>query len=228
PARLARLREVGLRTNPNVTRAKDIDAVLAFIAEWGTKRHDLDYGTDGIVVKVDQVADQEKLGFVSRSPRWAIAYKFPAEQATTTVEDILVYVGRTGVLTPVAALAPVIVGGTTVKRATLHNLDEVHRLDVRKGDRVIIQRAGDVIPEVVRVEVDAREKGKRYPEFEMPSRCPVCDGTVEHLEGEVAYRCSNPVCPAKTEQRIAHFVGRGGFDIEGMGWALITQLQERG
>src|SRR4029078_1691720 len=132
------------------------------------------------------------------------------------------------VLTPVAALAPVLVGGTTVKPRTLHDLDEVHRLDARKGDRVIIQRAGDVIPEVVRVEVDAREKGKKYPRFDMPATCPVCDFAVEHAEGEVAYRCANPVCPAKTGQRIGHFVGRGGMDIEGMGWALVSQLQERG
>ena len=231
-ALLARLRELGLRTNPNVRRANDIDEVLAFIEEWGTKRHDLDYGTDGIVIKVDRVSDQETLGFVSRSPRWAVAYKFPAEQATTTIEDIKVYVGRTGVLTPVAWLAPVIVGGTTVKRATLHNLDEVKRLDVRVGDRVIIQRAGDVIPEVVRVEppivAPGKRKPKRGPEFVMPERCPVCDGAVEHREGEVAYRCSNPLCPAKTGQRIGHFVSRGGFDIEGIGEALIEQLQSGG
>jgi DNA ligase (NAD+) len=231
-ALLARLRELGLRTNPNVRPAKDIDEVLAFIAEWGTKRHDLDYGTDGIVVKVDRVADQETLGFVSRSPRWAIAYKFPAEQAMTTVEDIKVYVGRTGVLTPVAWLAPVLIGGTTVRRATLHNLDEVKRLDVRIGDRVIVQRAGDVIPEVVRVEPPLVAKGKRAPkrgpEFAMPERCPVCETPIEHREGEVAYRCPNPVCPAKTGQRIGHFVSRGGFDIEGVGGALVEQLQSRG
>jgi DNA ligase (NAD+) len=231
-ALLARLRELGLRTNPNVGQAKDIDEVLAFIAEWGTKRHELEYGTDGIVVKVDRVADQETLGFVSRNPRWAVAYKFPAEQATTTIEDIKVYVGRTGVLTPVAWLAPVLIGGTTVKRATLHNLDEVKRLDVRVGDRVVVQRAGDVIPEVVRVEPPIVAKGtrapKRGPEFAMPERCPVCDTPVEHREGEVAYRCPNPACPAKTGQRIGHFVSRGGFDIEGVGGALIEQLQSTG
>jgi DNA ligase (NAD+) len=231
-ALLARLRELGLRTNPNVRQAKDIDEVLAFITEWGTKRHELEYGTDGIVVKVDRVADQETLGFVSRNPRWAVAYKFPAEQATTTVEDIKVYVGRTGVLTPVAWLAPVLIGGTTVKRATLHNLDEVKRLDVRVGDRVVVQRAGDVIPEVVRVEPPIVAKGKRAPkrgpEFAMPERCPVCETPVEHREAEVAYRCPNPACPAKTGQRIGHFVSRGGFDIEGVGGALIEQLQSTG
>ncbi len=231
-ALLARLRQLGLRTNPHTAAAADIDAVLVFVAEWETRRHDLDYGTDGIVVKVDAVADQERLGFVSRSPRWAIAYKFPAEQATTTVEDIKVYVGRTGTLTPVAWLAPVQVGGTTVRRATLHNLDEVRRLDVRVGDRVIIQRAGDVIPEVVRVEpvvvAKGRRRPKRAPEFQMPDRCPVCGRAVEHLEGEVAYRCGNPICPAKTGQRIGHFVSRGAFDIEGVGEALIEQLQARG
>jgi len=231
-ALLARLRDLGVRTNPHAAEAADIEVVLAFVGEWETRRHDLDYGTDGIVVKVDTVADQERLGFVARSPRWAIAYKFPAEQATTTVEEIKVSVGRTGTLTPVAWLAPVLVGGTTVRRATLHNLDEVRRLDVRVGDPVIIQRAGDVIPEVVRIEPPVVAKGRRRPrrgpEFEMPARCPVCDGPVEHAEGEVAYRCANPVCPAKTGQRIGHFVSRGAFDIEGAGSALIEQLQARG
>ena len=225
---LERLKELGVRTNPHWKRVANIDGALDFVVMSKEKRATLDYGTDGVVVKVDRIADQEKLGFVANNPRWATAFKFPAEQATTTIEDILVYVGRTGVLTPVAALAPVLVGGTTVRRATLHNLDEVRRLDVRKGDRVVIQRAGDVIPEVVRVETDTREKGTRYPEFDMPKKCPVCEGPVEHAEGEVAYRCANPVCPAKTGQRIGHFVGRGGMDIEGMGWALVSQLQERG
>jgi DNA ligase (NAD+) len=231
-ALLSRLRDLGLRTNPNVRQAKDIDEVLAFIADWGTKRQTLDYGTDGIVVKVDRVADQETLGFVSRSPRWAVAYKFPAEHASTSVEDIKVYVGRTGVLTPVAWLAPVLIGGTTVRRATLHNLDEVRRLDLRVGDRVIVQRAGDVIPEVLRVAPPSVEAGKRAPtrgrEFAMPERCPVCDSPVEHRADEVAYRCVNPACPAKTGQRIGHFVSRGGFDIEGVGGALVEQLQSRG
>jgi DNA ligase (NAD+) len=225
---LERLDQLGLRVNPDRRAAKTLDEVIRFIGEAREKRDALKYGTDGVVVKVDSVADQKRLGYVANNPRWATAYKFPAEQATTTIEDILVYVGRMGTLTPVAALAPVLVGGTTVKRATLHNLDEVRRLDVRKGDRVIIQRAGDVIPEVVRVEVDAREAGKEYPEFDMPATCPVCGGDVIHPEGEVAYYCGNPACPAKSGQRIGHFVSRGGMDIEGVGWALVTQLQEKG
>ncbi len=213
---LERLDQLGLRVNPDRRPAKTLDEVIQFIGECKEKRQTLKYGTDGVVVKVDRVADQERLGYVARNPRWA------------TIEDILVYVGRMGTLTPVAALAPVLVGGTTVKRATLHNLDEIRRLDVRKGDRVIIQRAGDVIPEVVRVETDAREKGTTYPEFDMPAKCPVCGGDVIHPEGEVAYYCGNPICPAKSGQRIGHFVSRGGMDIEGVGWALVTQLQEKG
>lgn len=225
---LESLHRLGLRVNPHWRKARSLEEVIRFIDEWKEKRHTLDYGTDGVVVKVDSIADQKRLGFVANNPRWATAFKFPAEQATTTIEDILVYVGRMGTLTPVAALAPVLVGGTTVKRATLHNLDEVRRLDVRKGDRVVIQRAGDVIPEVVRVEIDSREAAKEYPEFDMPERCPVCDGPVIHPDGEVAYYCGNPVCPAKSGQRIGHFVSRGGMDIEGVGWALVTQLQEKG
>ncbi|MFN2520122.1 MAG: NAD-dependent DNA ligase LigA [Candidatus Limnocylindria bacterium] len=226
-ALLERLRALGMRTNPGARPAADVDAVLAYIAEWTQKRDDLEYGIDGIVVKVDAVADQQRLGYVARSPRWAIAFKFPAEQATTTVEDIKVQVGRQGTLTPVAQLAPVQVGGTTVRRATLHNLDEIRRLDVRKGDRVVIQRAGDVIPEVVRVETAARVKGRRYPLFHMPKLCPSCQTAVVHPEGEVAFRCPNPDCPAKHSERLLHFVSRGAMDIEGAGPAVLFQLQER-
>ena len=222
---LTRLRDLGFRVNPEWKRARGVDDVLAYLGDARAKRHDLGYGTDGVVVKVDAIADQERLGYVARNPRWAIAYKFPAEQATTTIEDIKVYVGRTGVLTPVAWLAPVQVGGTTVRRATLHNLDEVRRLDVRVGDRVVIQRAGDVIPEVVRAEHDLRER--ELPEWSMPERCPECNEPVEHREGEVAYKCVNQTCPAKQGQRIGHFVSRGAMDIEGAGWAFLTQVQEK-
>jgi DNA ligase (NAD+) len=221
---LERLRDLGLRVNPKWRRVTGADEVIAYAAERHAERDELGYGVDGVVVKVDRIADQERLGYVARTPRWAIAYKFPAEQATTMVEDIKAYVGRTGVLTPVAWLAPVQVGGTTVKRATLHNLDEVRRLDVRVGDRVVIQRAGDVIPEVVGV-VDADRHG-RGGEWDMPARCPECGGEVEHREGEVAYRCANPACPAKQGQRLGHFVG--AMDIEGAGWAFLTQVQEKG
>jgi DNA ligase (NAD+) len=212
--------------NPEWKKVRGVDEVAAYIEDAGARRHELGYGTDGVVVKVDAIADQERLGYVARNPRWAIAFKFPAEQATTTVEDIKVYVGRTGVLTPVAWLAPVQVGGTTVRRATLHNLDEVRRRDVRIGDRVVIQRAGDVIPEVVRAEHDLRQRD--LPEWDMPDRCPECGGAVEHKEGEVAYRCANPACPAKQGQRLGHFVSRGAMDVEGAGWAFLTQVQEKG
>jgi DNA ligase (NAD+) len=221
---LERLKELGLRVNPKWRLVHGIEDVVAYAEERREEREELGYGVDGVVVKVDRLDDQERLGFVARTPRWAIAYKFPAEQATTAVEDIKPYVGRTGVLTPVAWLAPVQVGGTTVKRATLHNLDEVRRRDVRVGDRVIIQRAGDVIPEVVSV-IDADRDG-RGPAWEMPERCPECQGEVEHKEGEVAYRCANPSCPAKQGQRLGHFVGV--MDIEGAGWAFLSQVQERG
>ncbi|HEX9436360.1 MAG TPA: NAD-dependent DNA ligase LigA, partial [Candidatus Limnocylindria bacterium] len=221
---LERLKALGFRVNPKWRRVRGAEDVIAYAAERRAEREQLGYGVDGVVVKVDSIADQDRLGYVARTPRWAIAYKFPAEQATTTVEDIKAYVGRTGVLTPVAWLAPVQVGGTTVKRATLHNLDEVRRLDVRIGDRVVIQRAGDVIPEVVAV-VDA-DRARRGREWEMPSRCPECDGPVEHKEDEVAYRCANPACPAKQGQRLGHFVGV--MDIEGAGWAFLSQVQEKG
>jgi DNA ligase (NAD+) len=223
---LTRLRELGLRVNPDWKLARGVDEVMAYLEAARERRHGLGYGTDGVVIKVDTVADQERLGYVARNPRWAIAYKFPAEQATTTVEDIKVYVGRTGVLTPVAWLAPVQVGGTTVRRATLHNLDEVRRLDVRIGDRVVIQRAGDVIPEVVRAEHELRATD--LAEWDMPDRCPECNEPVEHKEGEVAYKCVNPTCPAKQGQRIGHFVSRGAMDIEGAGWAFLTQVQDKG
>ena len=163
---------------------------------------------------------------VSRAPRWAIAYKFPPEQVETVVEDIVPYVGRTGTLTPVAHLRPVVVAGSTVARATLHNLDEVRRKDVRIGDRVLLHKAGDVIPEVVRVIPEARDGSER--EFEMPERCPVCDAPVVRDEGEVRHRCSNPFCPAQVIQGLSHFVGRGGMDIEGAGFAVLEQLLARG
>jgi DNA ligase (NAD+) len=203
-----------------------MEGVIDFAERWREPRHGLPYETDGVVVKVDRSDLQSRLGMVSRAPRWAIAYKFPPEQVETVVEDIVPYVGRTGTLTPVAHLRPVLVAGSTVARATLHNLDEVRRKDVRIGDRVLLHKAGDVIPEVVRVIPEARDGSER--EFEMPDRCPVCDAVVVREEGEVRHRCSNPFCPAQVIQGLSHFVGRGGMDIEGAGFAVLDQLLARG
>ena len=223
---LARLRALGLPVNPDRVENRDIDGVIAFLEEWREKRHDLPYETDGVVVKVDRLDQQERLGVVARAPRWAIAYKFPPEQVETLLEDIVPYVGRTGTLTPVAHMRPAKVAGSTVARATLHNLDEVRRKDLRIGDWIVLQKAGDVIPEVVRSLPERRTGAER--EFEMPATCPVCGTPVVRDEGAVRHYCPNPKCPARLAQEFAHFAGRGGMDIEGAGWAVLEQLLERG
>jgi DNA ligase (NAD+) len=223
---LDRLARLGLPVNPEHAADLDIEGVIDFTEAWREKRHDLPYETDGVVVKVDRFDQQQRLGMVSRAPRWAIAYKFPPEQVETTLEDIVPYVGRTGTLTPVAHLTPTKVAGSTVARATLHNLDEIRRKDIRIGDRVILQKAGDVIPEVVRPLVEKRTGSER--EFVMPTACPVCGTAVVQDEGAVRVYCPNPVCPARLSQEFGHFVGRGGMDIEGAGWAVLSQLLERG
>ena len=225
-ATLALLRELGFPVNPNVRATAGVDEVLAFVAEWEHKRHELEYETDGVVVKVDAGAEQERLGFVSRSPRWAVAYKFPAQQVTTRLEAIEVYVGRHGAMTPVAHVTPVSVGGTTVRNATLHNIDEIRRKDLRVGDLVVLQRAGDVIPEVVSPVVEARTGSET--EWSMPTACPVCGTEAVRDEGEVVARCSNPFCPAQRLGGLLHFTGRGGMDIEGAGYKVIVQLADRG
>jgi DNA ligase (NAD+) len=225
-AALDRLAALGLPVNPNREVGLDIEAIIAFTETWREKRHDLSYETDGVVVKVDRFDQQQRLGIVSRAPRWAIAYKFPPEQVETVLEDIGVYVGRTGTLTPVAHLRPARVAGSTVARATLHNLDEVRRKDIRIGDWVILQKAGDVIPEVVRPLVERRTGAER--EFEMPAACPVCGTPVVRDEGAVRHYCPNLACPARVSQEYGHFVGRGGMDIEGAGWAVLSQLLQRG
>ncbi len=223
---LERLEGLGLPVNPERELAPDIEAVIAFTEGWRERRHELPYETDGVVVKVDRADQQERLGIVSRAPRWAIAYKYPPEQVETVVEDIVPYVGRTGTLTPVAHLQAAKVAGSTVARATLHNLDELRRKDIRIGDRVILQKAGDVIPEVVRPLVERRTGDERV--FEMPDGCPVCGTPVVRDEGAVRHYCPNPACPARVSQEFQHFVGRGGMDIEGAGWAVLTQLLQRG
>ncbi|MDQ6710532.1 MAG: NAD-dependent DNA ligase LigA [Candidatus Dormibacteraeota bacterium] len=220
---LVRLGEMGFHVNPDRRTHADIDAVIGVLDEWKDKRRGLDYGIDGIVIKINNLGQQAELGFVSRSPRWALAFKFPPEQAETTVGDIKVYVGRTGAITPVAWLEPVLIGGTTVSRATLHNEDEVARKDVRPGDQVIIQRAGDVIPEVVRVLLDKRPKGSRP--WHMPKQCPECGTDLVREPGEAATRCINPTCPAQVLEHLRHFVG--ALDIEGLGYATLRQLIDR-
>lgn len=225
-AALDRLVSLGFPVNPDREPGLDIEGVIAFTERWHEARHHLPYETDGVVVKVDRFDQQERLGMVSRAPRWAIAYKFPPEQVETTLEDIVPYVGRTGTLTPVAHLTPVKVAGSTVARATLHNLDEIARKGLLIGDRVVLQKAGDVIPEVVRPIVERRDGTQRA--FVMPEHCPVCGTAVVQDEGAVRIYCPNPTCPARVSQEFAHFVGRGGMDIEGAGWKVLEQLLQRG
>ena len=225
-AALARLAHLGFPVNPDRAERIDIEGVIRFLEEWRERRHGLPYETDGVVVKVDRVDQQERLGTVARAPRWAIAYKFPPEQVETLLEDIVAYVGRTGTLTPVAHMRPAKVAGSTVARATLHNLDELRRKDLRIGDWVVLQKAGDVIPEVVRPLVERRTGHERI--FEMPANCPVCGTAIVRDEGAVRHYCPNGACPARLSQEFAHFAGRGGMDIEGAGWAVLEQLLERG
>jgi DNA ligase (NAD+) len=225
-ASLELLRELGFPVNPHARRVTGIEEVIAYTEEWAEQRRELDYETDGIVIKVDAVDLQQRLGFVARAPRWATAYKFPAQQVTTRLEGIEVQVGRTGILTPVARLTPVLVGGTTVRNATLHNIDEIRRKDLRVGDTIVLQRAGDVIPEVVSAVIEARDGSETN--WEMPAACPVCDTAAEREEGEVAWRCPNPWCPAQRIGGLLHFAGRGGMDVEGAGYAVVSQLVERG
>ena len=218
---LKALQAAGFKVNPNHRLVHSLEDVWAFISEWEAKREGLAYEIDGIVVKVDRIALQEELGFTGKAPRWAIAYKFAARSGITQIEDVLVQVGRTGKLTPVAALKPVAIGGTTVSRATLHNMDEIDRLGVRIGDWVSVERGGDVIPKVVKV-LEDKPRGHRL--FHMPERCPVCGGHVVRVEGEADHRCVNANCPAKLRESILHFASRGVMNIEGMGDALVDQL----
>ena len=223
-AALDRLAALGFAVNPNRAAGLDIEGVIAFTEAWREDRHDLPYETDGIVVKVDSFEQQGRLGFVSRTPRWAIAYKFPPEQVESVVEDIVAYVGRTGTLTPVAHLTPTKVAGSTVARATLHNLDEVRRKDIRVGDHVILQKAGDVIPEVVRPLPEKRTGDEQ--EWDMPAACPVCGTAIVRDEGAVRHYCPNTACPARVSQEFGNFVG--GMDIEGAGWKTLEQLLQTG
>lgn len=223
---LSTLGDWGFRVNPNVSVCGNIDEVIAYINEWQSKKEDLPYDIDGMVVKVNSLDYQSRLGSVARSPRWAVAYKYPALQAITIIKDIIVQVGRTGALTPVAVMEPVEVSGVTVSRATLHNEDEIHRKDVRIGDTVVIQRAGEVIPEVVEVVKEKRTGDEE--EFRMPDKCPVCGSDVVRPEGEAVARCVDLACPAQIRENIIHFASRGAMDIDGVGPALIDQLIDKG
>jgi len=222
---LSLLRDFGFSVQEQCSHCRDIEEVIDCCNQWIEKRHTLNYDIDGLVVKVNSLHLHGVLGYTAKSPRWAIAFKFPAEQAVTRVKDIFVRVGRTGVLTPTAILEPVQVGGVTVSRATLHNEDMIRQKDVRIGDYVVVQRAGDVIPEVVRV-LPERRTGEEVV-FKMPEHCPVCGSEVLHLEGEVAARCTGVACPAQLKELVIHFVSREAMDVEGMGPALVEQLVDK-
>jgi DNA ligase (NAD+) len=220
-------KRLGLRVNPEVKLCKDIDKVISYCGDWEKKRGKLSYEIDGIVIKVNFLVQQKRLGYTMKSPRWAIAYKFPAQQVTTTLKDIILQVGRTGVITPVAVLEPVECAGVTISRATLHNFDEIRRLDIRIGDRVIVERAGEVIPKIVKV-VESVRKGRREI-FKVPEKCPECGGKIsKEKEEEVAYRCINPSCPAQLERGLVHFASRNAMDIEGLGESVVEQLVRNG
>src|SRR5690625_372313 len=222
--RLTYLSELGLKTNPEWEKHDSIEEVITFINEWTEKRHQLPYEIDGIVVKVNDLALQEELGFTARNPRWAIAYKFPAIEAKTKITDVELSVGRTGVVTPTAVLDPVLIDGSTVGRATLHNADQIKLLDIRIGDNIILKKAGDIIPKVVRVITEDRT-GEEIP-YEMPKVCPACESDLIHLEDEVALRCVNPDCPAQLKEGLIHFVSREAMDIRGLGERVIEQLYD--
>jgi len=215
---------MGFKVNPHRQLCRSFDDLHPVLKEWEARRDSLEYEIDGIVVKVNDTRLWEELGATAKSPRWAVAYKYPARQATTRVVDIRAQVGRTGTLTPVADLEPVDVGGVTVSHATLHNMDEIERLGVKIGDTVLIQRAGEVIPQVVKVVKHAPD-GR---EFRMPKRCPVCGGDVHRTEGEVAYRCVNAACPARLKESLLHFAGRRAMNIDGLGDKLVEQLVDKG
>lgn len=224
---LTALDNAGFKVNQYRKLVHSMDEVWHFIQQWEGKRDSLPYEIDGIVVKVDRTALQDELGFTGKAPRWAIAYKYAARAGITRLEDIRVQVGRTGKLTPVAMLAPVSIGGTTVRNATLHNMDEIERLGVKIGDYVQVERGGDVIPKVAKV-IDDKDHPRGNKTFEMPEKCPVCGTKVVRTEGEVDYRCVNANCPAKLVGTILHFASRGVMNIDGMGESLVNQLIERG
>jgi DNA ligase (NAD+) len=223
---LGKIKELGFRINDKTKRVSSLDEVYEFCNHWQEHRHDVPYEIDGVVVKVDAIPQQEELGYTSKAPRWAIAYKFPPEERTTVLKDIQVHVGRTGAVTPFAVLEPVFVGGVTVSTATLHNEDEIERKSILIGDTVIVRRAGDVIPEVVGPVESKRSGSERR--FKMPTKCPSCGSEVIRAEGEAVARCTGLDCPSQRVERLFHFAGRGALDIEGLGYQTIIALVDRG
>ena len=224
---LAALHGAGFKVNPNHKLAKNLAEVLKFVQHWEERRDSLPYEIDGIVIKVDRIALQDELGFTGKAPRWAIAYKFAARGGITQIEDVMITVGRTGKLTPTAMLKPVPIGGTTVSRATLHNMDFIGRLGVKIGDWVEVERGGDVIPKVTRV-IEDKEHPRGKKTFEMPKSCPECKGHIVRTEGEADHRCVNANCPAKLRESVLHFASRHVMNIEGMGDVMVNQLTDRG
>lgn len=216
------LDSLGFKTNKERKICESIEEVIEYVQGWTHKRPDLSYDIDGIVIKVDSLEEQEQLGATAKSPRWAIAYKFPAEEVVTTLRDIELSVGRTGVVTPTALLEPVRVAGTTVQRASLHNEDLIREKDIKIGDRVVVKKAGDIIPEVVNVLADRRTGEEQ--DFNMPTHCPECESELVRLDGEVALRCINPKCPAQIREGLIHFVSRNAMNIDGLGEKVISQL----
>jgi DNA ligase (NAD+) len=221
---LEALKKLHFRASDDWKCCDGIDAVIKYCESWDAKREKLAYEIDGVVIKVNSTALQNELGFTAKAPRWAIAFKYPARQETTVVNDIIVQVGRTGTLTPVAVLEPVQVGGVTVSRSTLHNMDEIERLGLHIGDTVLIERAGEVIPHVLKVV----KEGKNRRAFRMPTKCPECGSAIHKAEGEVAYRCVNAACPAKRKESLLHFAGRHAMDIDGLGDKIVDQLVDKG
>lgn len=222
---LKALRELDFKTNPSSRHCSNLEEVISFWEEWQEKRESLDYDVDGVVVKVDSTKQQKLLGSTAKFPRWSISFKFPARQATTKIKDIVVQVGRTGALTPVAILEPVKLSGITISRSTLHNEDEIKRKDIRVGDYVLIERSGDVIPKVISVMKEKRTRKEK--KFAFPSNCPVCHSSTFRPEGEAISRCENPSCPAKLKKSLLHFASRRAMNIEGLGVALVDQLLEK-
>ncbi|MGR3179547.1 MAG: NAD-dependent DNA ligase LigA [Candidatus Anammoxibacter sp.] len=220
------IKSIGFRVNPNFTLCRNIDEVITVCNKWETQREELPYQVDGMVVKVNMLKLREELGNTNKSPRWMISYKFHPEQSVTRIIEVVIQVGKSGALTPVANLEPVHLAGTTISRATLHNFDEIQRKDIRLNDYVIIQKAGDIIPQVVSV-IKERRHGDAEP-IELPTKCPVCGGVVKKSDTEVYIRCSNPLCSAQAKQRITFFAGRKAMDIEGLGPAVVDQLVDKG